>query len=101
LSSEQIVPDGSSYVLDTNTLLYANQGASALAVDILRRCAALEIIGYVPATVWEELCQRLMVIEAVATGRKPVRILHGNSLNGPKSCTNCGNTGTCSPGSRP
>jgi len=69
LTNERVPPDGSSCVLDTNALLYANQGASARAVDILRRCAALEITGHVPATVWEELCHRLMVIEAVATGR--------------------------------
>ena len=60
---------GSTCVLDTNVLLYAQQGASVQAASILRRCAAAEITGILPSIVWEELCHKLMVAEAVATGR--------------------------------
>jgi predicted nucleic acid-binding protein len=50
-------------------LLYAHQRISERAVSILRRCAEADIIGILPSTVWEELCHRLMIAEAVATGR--------------------------------
>jgi predicted nucleic acid-binding protein len=62
-------PSGSTCVLDTNVLLYAHQGASAAATLVLRRCAAADVIGILPSAVWEELCHRLMVAEALATGR--------------------------------
>jgi len=50
-------------------MLYAHQQASAAATEVLRRCAAADLIGILPSAVWEELCHRLMVAEAVATGR--------------------------------
>lgn len=67
-SSGQIAA-GSVCVLDTNVLLQAHQRASASAVHLLHRCAAADIIGILPSTVWEELGHRLMVMEAMATGR--------------------------------
>ena len=63
------LPSGSTCVLDTNVLLYAHQHASESAVRILRRCAEADIIGILPSTVWEEICHRLMVAEAVAARR--------------------------------
>jgi predicted nucleic acid-binding protein len=62
------VERGSTCVLDTNVLIYAQQGASAQAVSIVKRCAAAEITGILPSIVWEELCHKLMVAEAVAAG---------------------------------
>lgn len=56
-------------MLDTNVLLYANQRVSTDATAVLKRCAAGDLVGFVPATVWEELCHRLMIIEAVASGK--------------------------------
>jgi predicted nucleic acid-binding protein len=69
LTSSSEIPSGSTCVLDTNVLLYAHQNASPAASRILRRCAAADIIGILPSAVWEELCHRLMVAEALATGR--------------------------------
>ena len=63
------IPAGSVCVLDTNVMLYAHQHVSDAASRVLHRCAAANIIGILPAPVWEELCHRLMVAEAVATGR--------------------------------
>jgi predicted nucleic acid-binding protein len=69
LTSSGEIPSGSTCVLDTNVLLYANQNTSPAASRVLRRCASADIIGILPSAVWEELCHRLMVAEAVATGR--------------------------------
>lgn len=69
MTSSGEIPSGSSCVLDTNVLLYAHQNASPAASLVLRRCAAADIVGILPSAVWEELCHRLMVAEAVATGR--------------------------------
>lgn len=67
--SEAELPSGSTCVLDTNVLLYANQRISADAMSILQRCALGDVIGYIPTTVWAEFCHRLMVMEALASGR--------------------------------
>jgi predicted nucleic acid-binding protein len=69
LINSAAIPAGSSCVLDTNVMLYAHQQASTAATEVLRRCAAGDLIGILPSAVWEELCHRLMVAEAVATGR--------------------------------
>ena len=69
MTSSGEIPSGSVCVLDTNVLLYAHQNASPAASRVLRRCASADIIGILPSAVWEELCHRLMVAEAVATGR--------------------------------
>lgn len=67
-SSVQDIPTGSLCVLDTNLLLYAEQGVSVEARQALRRCSAGELVGVSPSVVWEELAHRLMVAEAVASG---------------------------------
>ena len=69
MTSSGEIPSGSTCVLDTNVLLYAHQKASPAATLVLRRCAAADVIGILPSAVWEELCHRLMVAEALATGR--------------------------------
>ena len=59
------IPGGSLCVIDTNVLLYAEQGASDQAQRLLRRCANGELIGTLPQTVWQELAHKLMPAEAI------------------------------------
>ena len=63
------IPSGSLCILDTNVLIYAEQGLSQQAKRILRRCSARELIGVLPQTVWQELIHRLMVAEAMMLGK--------------------------------
>jgi len=60
---------GSLCVIDTNILLYAEQGFSAQAQRFLRRCSTWEIIGVIPQPVWQELTHKLMLAEAMMLGR--------------------------------
>lgn len=73
------IPNGSLCVIDTNVLLYAEQGVSAQAQRLLRRCASVELIGTLPQTVWQELNHKLMLAEALmlgkVSGRNPSRQL--------------------------
>lgn len=63
------IPGGSLCVLDTNVLMYAEQGLSQQAKRILRRCSTHELIGVLPQTVWRELAHGLMVAEAMMLGK--------------------------------
>jgi predicted nucleic acid-binding protein len=63
------IPNGSLCVIDTNVLLYAEQGVSAQAQRLLRRCAGLELIGTLPQTVWQEVTHKLMLAEALMLGK--------------------------------
>ncbi len=69
------IPDGSLCVIDTNILLYAEQGVSGQAQRLISRCSRGEIIGILPSTVWLELTHKLMLAEAImlglVTGRNP------------------------------
>ena len=58
------IPNGSLCVIDTNVLLYAEQGVSDQAQRLLRRCSMGELIGTLPQTVWQELTHKLMLAEA-------------------------------------
>jgi predicted nucleic acid-binding protein len=60
---------GSLCVIDTNILLYAEQGFSAQAQRFLRRCSTGELIGVMPQTVWQELAHKLMLAEAMMLGK--------------------------------
>jgi len=60
---------GSLCVIDTNVLLYAEQGSSAQAQRFLRRCSTGELIGVMPQTVWQELAHKLMLAEAMMLGK--------------------------------
>jgi predicted nucleic acid-binding protein len=62
------IQNGSLCVVDTNILLYAEQGLSAQAQRLLRRCSTGELIGILPQTVWQELTHRLMLAEAMMLG---------------------------------
>ena len=59
------IPAGSLCVIDTNVLLYAEQGTSDQAQRLLRRCSKGELIGTLPQTVWQELTHKLMLAEAM------------------------------------
>ncbi len=75
------IPDGSLCVLDTNILLYAEQGVSAQAQRLLRRVERGEILGLLPQLVWQELTHKLMLAEALTLGGvkggNPARQLSG------------------------
>lgn len=62
------IPSGSLCVIDTNVLLYAEQGVSGQARRLIRRCAEGELIGILPQTVWQELTHKLMLAEAMMKG---------------------------------
>jgi len=62
------IPTGSLCVIDTNVLLYAEQGVSDQAQRLLRRCSKRELIGVLPQTVWQELTHKLMLSEAMMKG---------------------------------
>ena len=55
---------GEWVVIDTNILVYTNQGQSRECLDFLGRCAAGEIRGVVPVPMVAELVHALMLIEA-------------------------------------
>lgn len=59
------IPTGNLCVIDTNVLLYAEQGVSGQAQRFLRRCFKGELTGLLPQTVWQELTHKLMLTEAV------------------------------------
>jgi len=62
------IPTGSLCVIDTNVLLYAEQGVSDQAQRLIRRCAKGDLSGTLPQTVWQELTHKLMLGEAMMKG---------------------------------
>ncbi|MBM3298099.1 MAG: type II toxin-antitoxin system VapC family toxin [Candidatus Aminicenantes bacterium] len=58
------IPAGSWVAVDTNILIYVNQGRSPQCVGFLGRCAGSELQGVVPASMLAELVHALMLIEA-------------------------------------
>ena len=62
------IPSGSLCVLDTNVLLYAEQGVSLQAQRLLRRIEKREVLGVLPQPVWQELTHKLMLAEALMLG---------------------------------
>lgn len=59
------IPGGSLCVVDTNVLLYAEQGVSAQAQRLIERCAKGELSITLPQTVWHEFTHKLMLAEAL------------------------------------
>jgi len=59
---------GSLCVVDTNVLIYAEQGVSPQAQRFIRRCASGELKAVLPQTVWQELAHKLMLAEAMMRG---------------------------------
>ena len=72
------IPAGSLCVIDTNVLLYAEQGASEQAQRLLRRCSKGDLVGTLPQTVWQELTHKLMLVE--------VMMKQGTSRDNPAAC---------------
>jgi predicted nucleic acid-binding protein len=62
------IPTGTLCVLDTNILVYAEQGVSEQAQRLLRRIERRDVTGILPQPVWQELIHRLMVTEAMSRG---------------------------------
>lgn len=63
------INNGSLCVIDTNVLLYAEQGVSAQAQRLIQRCSKGELTGTLPQTVWQELTHKLMLAEAMMLGK--------------------------------
>jgi predicted nucleic acid-binding protein len=59
------IKDGSLCVLDTNVLLYAEQGTSQEAQRLLHRIGNGDLSGILPQPVWQELSHKLMLAEAI------------------------------------
>jgi len=55
---------GAWVAVDTNVIVFANQGKSSECVEFLRRCASGELQGIVPSPMAAELAHALMLIEA-------------------------------------
>lgn len=62
------IPAGSRCCIDANILIYAEQGYSSQAKELLARCSRATIVGILPFAALLEVCHRLMLIEARATG---------------------------------
>lgn len=62
------IPGGSLCVIDTNVLLFAEEGVSRQAQRLLWRCARGELSGVLPQTVWQEVTHKLMLAEAMMKG---------------------------------
>ncbi len=56
-------------MLDSNILIYAEQGASMQAQRLLRRIEERDLNGVLPQPVWQETMHRLMVTEAIMVGQ--------------------------------
>ena len=62
------IPNGTKVLVDTNVLIYAVTGASLQCLELLLRCRANLIRGYITAVIVDELIHRLMVAEAIQEG---------------------------------
>ena len=68
------IDSGALCIIDTNVLLYAEQGRSAQAQRLLRRCGSGEVNAVLPQPVWQELAHKLMLAEALMK-----KIVSGNN----------------------
>lgn len=62
------LPRGTEVLIDANVLAYALQGRSQHSEELLRRCVNREISGFTTVDVLADVCHRLMLTEAAATG---------------------------------
>lgn len=65
----EAIPAGSRCCIDANILIYAEAGYSEQAKALLARCTQATIVGILPFAALLEVCHRLMLIEARATGK--------------------------------
>jgi predicted nucleic acid-binding protein len=63
------IANGSLCVVDTNVLLYAEQGLSVQSKRLLRRISTGDLLGLLPEPVWLELAHKLMLAEAMMLGK--------------------------------
>jgi len=59
------IPNGCLCVMDTNLMLYAEQGMSAQSTRLLHRISTGMVLGCLPQPVWLELAHKLMLAEAM------------------------------------
>ena len=59
------IPSGDLFVVDTNALLYAEQGTSLRGQRLLRRIEKQYVLGVMPQPVWQELMHKLMSVETL------------------------------------
>jgi predicted nucleic acid-binding protein len=75
------IPSGSHCVLDTNILIYAEDGASLQTQRLLRRIEERDVTAVLPQPVWQETMHLLMIKEAIMLGHvrgpNPARQLAG------------------------
>ncbi len=64
------IPAGSLCVVDTNVLVYAEQGLSTQAQRMLRRCGTHDLLLRLPQTVWHEHCHKLILAADPHEGRR-------------------------------
>jgi predicted nucleic acid-binding protein len=62
------LPSGTDVLLDANILIYALGGRSQQCLGLLNRCAVEDVTGITTIEVVGDVCHRLMLAEAFATG---------------------------------
>lgn len=62
------VPARTTLLIDANIFVYALDGRSEESRQFLTRCAREEVLGITTVEVINEVCHRLMLAEALATG---------------------------------
>ena len=62
------IPAGTEVLFDANVLVYALTGLSGESAELLQRCAARDVSGYVTVDVLADTCHRMMLHEAFAKG---------------------------------
>jgi predicted nucleic acid-binding protein len=65
------LPPGSEVLIDANIFVYAFLEISRQCVEFLRRCSVEDVLAVTTADVVSDVCHRLMLAEAVATGAVP------------------------------
>ena len=90
----QAIPTGSRCCIDANILIYAEAGYSEQAQALLARCTQATIVGILPFAALLEVCHRLMLIEARATGKLTGSNPRASSPPAPSSRGDCTSTGT-------
>jgi predicted nucleic acid-binding protein len=62
------LPHGLELLIDANIFVYAFLESSPQCIQLLRRCAMEDVLGITTVDVVSDVCHRLMLVEAVATG---------------------------------
>ncbi len=65
------LPPGSEVLIDANIFVYAFLEISRQCIEFLHRCSAEDVLAVTTADVVSDVCHRLMLAEAVATGVVP------------------------------